>query len=64
MELLNAMLLFKETLQPDLTIRMRISKCLEEGWWAVAMEIDGTDKQSNGIEGSLIGGQRRLKERV
>jgi hypothetical protein len=63
-KVLNAMLLFEETLQPDLTIRMRISECLEEGWQAVAMEIDGTDKQSKGIEGSLTGGQRRIKERV
>ncbi len=30
-EFLNATLLFEETLQPDLTIGMRISKCLEEG---------------------------------
>ncbi len=63
-ELLNATLLLDETLQPDLTIRMRISECLEEGWRAFAMEIDGTDKRSNGIKGSLSGGRRRTKERV
>jgi hypothetical protein len=61
-KLLNATHLLNETLQPDLTVRMRISKCLEEGWWAFAMEIDGAGKQSNGIKCQLLRGSRRIKK--
>ncbi len=42
-KVLDAMLFFKEAFKPNVPVGMSVCECLEEGMWAVLMEVDGTD---------------------
>ena len=61
---LNAALFLKVTLHPNFTIRVKIGKSFQKGGWAVIMQIDCTDKRSNGIKCRLLRRCRRAEESV
>ena len=60
----NPVFLLKKAFEPNFPIWMRVSKRLQKRGRAIAMEINGTDKQRDGIERSGSARGRQMKERV
>jgi hypothetical protein len=57
-------LFLKETLHPNLTIRMGIGKRFQKGGRTFLMQVDRTDERGNGIKRRLLRGGRRTEESV
>ena len=49
-ESLDAAFLFKEAIEPDLSVRMGVCQSLQKGNWAVTMEVNSANKGGNWIK--------------